>query len=180
MASITRALDNSEYVKDLDLMKRIKTEQRFANQVYAQFKSVRFGIASCCFTDYVSAVISKELCDWQHSASDKVVVATEQKGTFVEPLARINAKSSQSCPTTPSNVCTILDLEALIADAGTYTFCQDAPLVVWNITHNLGKFPSVTVVDSGNSIVIGDVTYISSNQIQIEFADPFNGCAYLN
>ena len=33
MASITRALDNSEYVKDLDLMKRIKTEQRFANQV---------------------------------------------------------------------------------------------------------------------------------------------------
>ena len=172
MASITRALDNSEYVKDLDLLKRIKTERKFANQVYAQFKSVKFGIASCCFTDYVSAVINKELCDWQHSASNKVVVATEKKGTFVEPLAKINAKSSLSCPSTPSNVCTILDLEAIIADTGTFKFCQDAPLAVWNITHNL--------VDSANSIVVGDVAYISSNQIQIEFASPFNGCAYLN
>ena len=68
----------------------------------------------------------------------------------------------------------------IVADTGTFTFCQDAPLSVWTITHNLGKFPSVTVVDSGNSTVIGDVDYTNSNILTVTFASAFSGCAYLN
>lgn len=180
MASSIVATSNTAQEKELSLLKRIKTEQNFAKQAYAKFQSARFGIASCCYTDFQSANVKKELCDWQNAASSKVVVASGVSGVFVEPLASVNIKASQSCPPTPTNVCTVLDLAEIIADTGTYVFCQDAPLAVWTITHNMGKFPSVTVVDSGNSVVVGDIDYTNSNVLVITFASPFNGCAYLN
>ena len=116
----------------------------------------------------------------KNAASSKVVVASGVSGTFVEPLAKVNVKASQSCPEIPTNVCTVLDLEQIIADAGTFVFCQDLPLAQWTITHNLGKFPSVTVVDSGNTVVVGNVAYTNSNVLVLTFGSAFNGCAYLN
>tara|TARA_R110001592_G_scaffold142233_1_gene364220 strand:- start:1339 stop:1881 length:543 start_codon:yes stop_codon:yes gene_type:complete len=180
MASTIRQSSNLAQQKELALLKKIKVEQTFANQVYANFQSIRFGIASCCFEDLEQAVLRKDICDWQYSASSKVVVATETPGVFVEPLARINAKASMSCPTTPTNVCTILDLADIIADSGTYTQCFNTAQQVWTITHNMGTFPSVTVVDLSNNVVIGDVDYISTNITQITFSVAFAGCAFLN
>jgi|TARA_R110002072_G_scaffold179439_2_gene335481 hypothetical protein len=180
MASTIRSGSNVAREKELSLLKRIKIEQTFANQVYANFQSIRFGIEACCFTDFEQAVLRKDICDWQNSASTKVVVATEIEGVFVEPLAKVNAKASISCPDTPTNVCTILDLADIIADSGTYTQCFEVATVKWTITHNLGKFPSVTVVDLDNNVVIGDVDYLSTNIIQITFSIPFSGCAFLN
>lgn len=171
---------NSAQEKELSLLKRIQTEQNFANQAYANFKNVKFGIDSCCYKDFRTASNNKWLCDWQNSASTAVVVATGIEGTFVEPLAKTNEEASYSCPATPSNVCTIIDLAEIIADTGTFTFCQDSPLAQWTITHNLGDFPSVTVVDSGNSVVIGSVAYTNSNIIVLTFNSAFSGCAYLN
>lgn len=180
MASTIRSGSNVAREKELSLLKRIKIEQTFANQVYANFQSLRFGIEACCFTDFEQAVLRKDICDWQNSASTKVVVATEIEGVFVEPLAKVNAKASISCPDTPTNVCTILDLADIIADSGTYTQCFEIATVKWTITHNLGKFPSVTVVDLDNNVVVGDVDYLSTNIIQITFSIPFSGCAFLN
>jgi len=174
------ASSNTERQKELALLKRIKTEQNFANQVYANFQSLRFGIEACCYENYDSAVINKELCDWQNASSNKVVVASGTEGVFVEPLASVNTKASMSCPAVPTNVCTILDLESVIADTGTYTQCFDSVLSEWTITHNLGKFPSVTVVDSANSVVVGDVDYTNSNILTITFSAAFSGCAFLN
>ena len=114
MELIIRSSSSRKHQKELAMLKQIKVEQTFANQVYANFQSLKFGIESCSYTYFVLAVLRKALRDWQHAASDKVVVATETKGVFVEPLARINASSSMSCPETPSNVCTILDLENLL------------------------------------------------------------------
>jgi hypothetical protein len=51
---------------------------------------------------------------------------------------------------------------------------------VWTITHNLGKFPSVTIVDVANNIVVGEVVYINSNIIQVTFSSAFAGCVFLN
>lgn len=50
----------------------------------------------------------------------------------------------------------------------------------WSITHNMNKYPSVTVVDSAGSVVIGEITYINSNQIDIKFNSEFSGKVYLN
>ena len=62
----------------------------------------------------------------------------------------------------------------------TFTHTQAVPASVWTITHNLGRRPSVTVVDSAGSVVICDPTYTSDDQVVITFAAPFSGHAYLN
>lgn len=61
-----------------------------------------------------------------------------------------------------------------------YVHVQLAPSSTWNITHNLGKFPSINVVDSGGAEVLGDILYIDSNSLVATFTAPFGGRAYLN
>ena len=180
MAKAIRSISNADHIKELALIKRIKIEQTFAQQVYANFQSLRFGIAACCYTDFDQAVLRKDICDWQNSASSKVVIATEIVGIFVEPLAKINLKASMSCPATPTNVCTVLDLEEILIADSTYTQCFEVAAAKWTITHNLGKYPSVTVVDSANTVVVGNVDYTTSNSLVITFNAAFSGCVFLN
>jgi hypothetical protein len=61
-----------------------------------------------------------------------------------------------------------------------FDFTQGVPSATWIIQHNLNKYPSATVVDSGGNVNIGDITYDSKNQITIRFSAPFSGEAYLN
>ena len=61
-----------------------------------------------------------------------------------------------------------------------FVFNQSTPSKEWVINHPLKKFPSVSVIDSANSVVVGSVTYVSNNQIIINFVSPFSGKAYLN
>ena len=62
----------------------------------------------------------------------------------------------------------------------TFTFTQGSASNTWTINHNLDRFPSVTVVDSSDNIVVGAVTYNNSNQIVITFTETVIGKAYLN
>lgn len=62
----------------------------------------------------------------------------------------------------------------------TYIHHQSVASIVWVITHNLDRYPSVTVVDSAGSVVIGDVQYMSRDQIVLTFQGAFSGTAYLN
>jgi hypothetical protein len=50
----------------------------------------------------------------------------------------------------------------------------------WSINHSLKKFPSVTVVDSAGTVVIGMVDYTDLNNLTITFSSGFSGKAYLN
>lgn len=50
---------------------------------------------------------------------------------------------------------------------------------IWTINHSLGGYPSVTVVDSASTTVMGEVSYISTSQVVVEFTAPFSGYAYL-
>ena len=170
---------NAAYQADQCLIERIDIEQNFAQQVYVVFREKKFGITPCCYSDYEDAVINKTLSDWRYSKSNKTVLI-EKSGVFIEPLAPINKKASMTCPPNPSNVCTIEDICSLRSSAATYTQCFESALASWVITHNLGKFPSVTIVDTNNEIVIGDVDYTSSNIITVTFNNPFAGCAFLN
>ena len=67
----------------------------------------------------------------------------------------------------------------------TYTHNQTSTSDTWVVTHNLHRFPAVTVVDSAGSIVVGTVVYNSNKQLTITFfssgsALAFQGKAYLN
>ena len=62
----------------------------------------------------------------------------------------------------------------------TFVFTQAVPSLVWSIQHNLGKFPSVSVVDTGNTTVISQIDYIDNNNLTITNSAQFAGKAYLN
>jgi hypothetical protein len=72
------------------------------------------------------------------------------------------------------------DVKTLYARTNTFEFNQMVPSILWTINHALGKFPSVEVVDSAGTVVVGNVEYINDNQITIEFSFAFSGKAYLN
>lgn len=63
---------------------------------------------------------------------------------------------------------------------GTYVHDQSIASGTWVITHNLGRFPSVTLIDSGGTVFIGEVHYDSINQLTITVSPAFAGKAYLN
>ena len=64
--------------------------------------------------------------------------------------------------------------------APTFIFTQGVPATVWNVNHNLGKFPSVSVVNNNNVLMYGDTTYVDKNNLIINFSAGFSGKAYLN
>ena len=62
----------------------------------------------------------------------------------------------------------------------TFVFNQGVPATTWNIAHNLGKFPSITVIDTGDTVVQGEYTYVDNNNVTLKFSAAFAGKAYLN
>lgn len=60
-----------------------------------------------------------------------------------------------------------------------FVFDQPVASSTWGITHTLGGRPSVTVVDSAGTTVIGEVVYNSDTSITVLFSAPFSGQAYL-
>ena len=61
-----------------------------------------------------------------------------------------------------------------------FVHIQGTPSSVWNVTHNLDKFCSVTVTDTAGTEVAGSVDYISRNEVKITFSAPFSGEAFFN
>lgn len=83
-----------------------------------------------------------------------------------------------TAPETQSNT-TVSSTTAIVGQV-TYVHTQSSASSSWTITHNLGRRPGVTIVDSGGNVQIGEVLYNSDNQITVSFAAAFGGYAYLN
>lgn len=62
----------------------------------------------------------------------------------------------------------------------TFVYQQGVASDTWTIPHNLGKYPSVTVVDSTGRVVVGGTQYLDSNTVVLTFSGAFSGVAYLN
>jgi hypothetical protein len=62
----------------------------------------------------------------------------------------------------------------------TYTHTQAIPLAIWTAAHNLGRYPSVSVVDTLGRQVFGDVTWVDENIVQITHGGAIAGKAYFN
>lgn len=62
----------------------------------------------------------------------------------------------------------------------TYTHDQGIPSISWDITHNLDRKPSITVVDTAETVVFGQADYINNNRVIVTFNAAFSGKAFLN
>ena len=92
----------------------------------------------------------------------------------------VEITASLSATGTPDNTKFLRGDNTWIEADKTFIFTQAVPATTWNITHNLGKFPSVSVINSNNVVINGEVTYIDNNNIQANFSAGFSGKAYLN
>jgi hypothetical protein len=61
-----------------------------------------------------------------------------------------------------------------------FVYTQLSPSASWSVTHNLGNFVSVEVVDSGGSTIIPDVHYVDTNHVNLLFGSATSGKAYFN
>lgn len=66
------------------------------------------------------------------------------------------------------------------AGGETYVHTQSASATTWTISHNLSRYPSITVVDSAGTVVIGAAHYVDTNTVELSFSSPFQGKAFLN
>tara|TARA_R100001079_G_C4438618_1_gene147663 strand:- start:902 stop:1255 length:354 start_codon:yes stop_codon:yes gene_type:complete len=98
--------------------------------------------------------------------------------------------STRNKVTTSGNVVTVVAVGTQgPAGAGDLNFVhtQSVASSTWLVTHNLGKYPSVSVVDTSETEVVGKVIYkdwatgnSSSTKLQILFTAAFAGKAFLN
>ncbi len=78
----------------------------------------------------------------------------------------------------PNNV-VIRSTSAAAVNTRRYVHTQGSASTTWVITHSLGGYPSVTIVDSAKTHVFGEVQYDSTTQITVSFSAAFSGYAYL-
>lgn len=77
-----------------------------------------------------------------------------------------------------------IDLQTQINEIGVlargYVHEQGVASDVWTIEHNLNKHPSVTIVDSAENEVVGEIEYISKDVVEVRLKGASKGKAYLN
>ncbi len=96
----------------------------------------------------------------------------EEVTNFPEDGAFYGPKANGEWPLSP-----FYTPEAL--GSARYIHTQAVASTTWNVVHELGGRPSVMVVDTAGTVVIGQVSYNSNTSITISFSAPFAGYAYL-
>ena len=78
------------------------------------------------------------------------------------------------------SITSIVNSTPFASHGGTTTHTQGSASSTWTVTHNLNKFPSVTIVDSNEEQIFGVVDYQSANTIVLTFSAAISWKAYLN
>jgi hypothetical protein len=63
---------------------------------------------------------------------------------------------------------------------GFFTYTPADARTTWNIAHNLGYNPNVTVSDSVGTEYFGQISYTNSNSLTLTFSQAVYGTAYLS
>ncbi len=74
----------------------------------------------------------------------------------------------------------ITNLRDILNRLWTFTYEQGIASDTWTITHNLGRKPSVVVVDSADNVFYPAVQYIDLNTLVVTMNGATTGKAYLN
>lgn len=61
-----------------------------------------------------------------------------------------------------------------------FVYEQQTAARTWDITHNLDKMPSITVIDSAGTVVQGEYEEVNRNRVILYFSAPFSGKAIMN
>jgi hypothetical protein len=87
---------------------------------------------------------------------------------------------SSTVVTEKGNSVTVTGVIGGVSLDANFVYVQSSPSATWVINHNLNKYCSVTVVDSADNTVYGEVLYNSLNQVTLTFSGAFSGEAFFN
>ena len=124
----------------------------------------------------------KMVYSWDGNQWDQVSLSDDQLSQIADAFNKTVVDITVTADT--ENRTIILTYRDTLSIQETYKFShihnQTVSSSVWSITHNLNKYPSVSVVDSSNEEVIGEVQHTNSNSLTVKFSAPFSGKAFLN
>src|SRR5262245_4145646 len=105
---------------------------------------------------------------------------TDQGAYHSFPVTFLTGSGTQLLP--GNNV--LCDVSFLLQGAAagdlTYVHTQGAASASWTVNHSLGKYPSVTVVDTGTNEILTDVHFVDTNSFTLAFGSATSGKAYCN
>lgn len=67
----------------------------------------------------------------------------------------------------------------LQSDGATYYFLQPIAAQEWDISHELGAYPGITVQVSAGLEMLGTVDHLTANTLKVTFSEPVEGYALL-
>ncbi len=67
-----------------------------------------------------------------------------------------------------------------VSGNGAYHHVQDLSSTVWQISHNLGFNPSITIHDEDENVIIGAIEYVDENTVNLLFNTAVAGNAHLS
>lgn len=108
-----------------------------------------------------------------------VITQTYATKQYVDSLVG-SAEGLSFTPTDEILSTTVQEAIEEVREKSRYVHTQSSASTVWHITHNMKFFPNVTIVDSGENYVVGDVEYIDWNSLDLTFSHSFAGKAYLS
>lgn len=103
-----------------------------------------------------------------------------QKFSNVSELSLVYVFGHSNLESESNYLISLLQYDYLSGNDKNFVFTQASPSNTWNINHQLNKFPSVTIVDSAGTQVIGDVQHTDNNNLTVTFINQFSGKAYIN
>ena len=127
--------------------------------------------------------MSDELYIPQEDEQEELLLNANEEGPLnVDEEARgaVVVKDYNALDNKPSINGVTLEGNTIIAEDKTYLHEQSVPSKEWNVQHNLGKYPAVTVVDSAGTEVVGSVEHIDHNTVKLTFSGAFSGKAFFN
>lgn len=124
----------------------------------------------------------KMVYSWDGNQWDQVSLSDTQLAQIAEAFNKTVVDITVTADN--ENRTIILTYRDTLSIQETYKFShihnQTVSASTWSITHNLNKYPSVSIVDSSNEEVIGEVEHINSNSLTVKFSAPFSGKAFVN
>jgi hypothetical protein len=66
------------------------------------------------------------------------------------------------------------------ASGAGITYTQTFPSATWTVAHNIGSRPAVSTFSVGGVEMMGTVTHLSTDVVQIDFSTPVAGTARIN
>lgn len=108
-----------------------------------------------------------------------VTSQSETRRVGVNSTARHDTLTNRDLPD-QHPISAITGLQDVIDRLWTFTYEQGVASDTWTIEHNLGRKPTVVVVDSADNVFYPAVQYIDLNTVVVTMNGATTGKAYLN